>query len=375
MKQDLHIVCFDIPFPPSYGGAIDVFYRLKALSQAGIAITLHCTYKGVLTHYTELESLCKQVYYYPRDMRLRSAFCSLPFAVNSRRNPDLLQHLLEDDAPILFEGLVDCYYFNHPALRNRKRFFRECNVEHDYYHALGRATTNLWKKAYYHIEANRLKRFESVLQPADGIFALAHQDEEHFRRTYPQTPTYYLPCFHENEQINSLVGRGDFLLYHGNLSVAENDHAAQYIATKVAPLIPNLHIVIAGKGASTVLQNICQKVHNIELIEDPSMSQIHDLIANAQIHLMLTFQATGIKLKLINVLYQGRFVVANDPMVTGTPLASACAIANTPEQIAEQCQMLIQQEFTENHVTERKKILTPWNIHQLGQQLISILFA
>ncbi len=28
----LHIISFDIPYPPNYGGVIDVFYKLKALA-------------------------------------------------------------------------------------------------------------------------------------------------------------------------------------------------------------------------------------------------------------------------------------------------------------------------------------------------------
>ena len=41
-NKRLHIVAFDVPFPANYGGAIDVFYKLKALHQLGIRITLHC---------------------------------------------------------------------------------------------------------------------------------------------------------------------------------------------------------------------------------------------------------------------------------------------------------------------------------------------
>lgn len=375
MTKALHIICFDIPFPPTYGGAIDVFYRIQALAQTGVEITLHCTYKGELSHHPELESLCRKVYYYPRKLRLSQLFSRLPWAVNSREDKELINHLLADDAPILFEGLVDCYFLNHPALANRKRFFRECNVEHDYYRALGNATSCLWKKIYFHIEANRLKRFESVLQSANGILALAHQDEQHFRQSFPNVPTYYLPCFHENKQVQSDLGNGDFILYHGNLSVAENDCAALYIAEKVAPLIPDIPITIAGKGASQHLQQVCSKQKNICLVNNPSQERMHQLIATAHIHLMLTFQGTGIKLKLINALYQGRFIVANDSMLVGTPLASACVIGNTPQEIAHQCQELMAVPFTIEEIEKRKKILAPWDIHSLSQQLISILFA
>lgn len=375
MTKALHIICFDIPFPPTYGGAIDVFYRIQALAQTGVEITLHCTYKGELSHHPELESLCRKVYYYPRKLRLSQLFSRLPWAVNSREDKELINHLLADKAPILFEGLVDCLYLNHPALANRKKFFRECNVEHDYYHALGKATPHLWKKCYFHIEAYHLKRFENILQNANGIFALAHQDEQHFRQSFPNVPVYYLPCFHENQQVQSALGKGEFILYHGNLSVAENDYAALYIAEKVAPLIPKIPITIAGKGASKHLQQACAKQKNICLVNNPSQERMHQLIATAQIHLMLTFQGTGIKLKLINALYQGRFIVANDSMLVGTTLACACSIGNSPEELALLCQEKMARPFTQDHIEERKKILAPWDIHSLSQQLVSILFA
>ena len=32
MEKHLHIVAFNVPLPANYGGVIDVFYRLKALS-------------------------------------------------------------------------------------------------------------------------------------------------------------------------------------------------------------------------------------------------------------------------------------------------------------------------------------------------------
>ena len=32
----LHVIAFDVPYPANYGGVIDVFYRVKALSEAGV---------------------------------------------------------------------------------------------------------------------------------------------------------------------------------------------------------------------------------------------------------------------------------------------------------------------------------------------------
>ena len=34
----LNVVSFDIPYPPDYGGVIDIYYKIKALNSAGIKI-------------------------------------------------------------------------------------------------------------------------------------------------------------------------------------------------------------------------------------------------------------------------------------------------------------------------------------------------
>ena len=50
---------------------------------------------------------------------------------------------------------------------------------------------------------------------------------------------------------------------------------------------------------------------------------------------MYTPQATGLKLKLLNVLFKGRFVIVNNEMVHGTDLNNCCIVANSPSQYIE----------------------------------------
>jgi hypothetical protein len=89
-----------------------------------------------------------------------------------------------------------------------------------------------------------------------------------------------------------------------------------------------------------------------------STDQISELISQAQINVLPTFQNTGIKLKLINVLYQGRFVIANDMMVKNTGLENLCTVANTAKSIIEQIEKLMEVEFSMNNLQERKMQLT-----------------
>lgn len=136
-KYRLHVVSFDVPFPPSYGGVIDVFYKLKALHEAGVQITLHCFQYG-RERATELEKYCAEVNYYSRKTSLLQLLSSEPFIVNSRKSDSLLKALAATDDPILFEGLHCCAYLAHPLLAKKKKIVRTHNIEHDYYRALER---------------------------------------------------------------------------------------------------------------------------------------------------------------------------------------------------------------------------------------------
>ena len=83
--KHLHIVSFNVPYPPDYGGVIDVFYKIKALKEAGVQIHLHC-YEYGREAAPELDTLCKSVNYYHREKRLRDLSSLKPFIVKSRRD-------------------------------------------------------------------------------------------------------------------------------------------------------------------------------------------------------------------------------------------------------------------------------------------------
>ena len=44
-NKKIHIVSFDIPYPPNYGGIIDVFYKIKTLFELGYEMA-RAVYQG-----------------------------------------------------------------------------------------------------------------------------------------------------------------------------------------------------------------------------------------------------------------------------------------------------------------------------------------
>ena len=357
MDKHLNIIALNIPYPANYGGVIDIFYKLCALYTCGVKIHLHCFEYG-RAHTSELNSMWEQVFYYKRNTGLAANFSLLPYNVNSRRNNLLLENLLTNNYPILFEGLHSCYLMAEPVLANRKKIFRECNIEHHYYKHLAKAENNLIKKAFFYIETLKFKAYQHTLEHADLIIAVSKTDTAYLRNQFPGKRVEFIPCFHKNEKINILPGQSDFLLYHGNLSVPENERAALYLIENVFCRL-EYPCVIAGLNPTDRLIQTASKYTNIRMEASPSEDRMEQLVRDAQVHVLVTFQDTGLKLKLLNTLYAGRHVVANHMMLAGSGLDSLCRIAEDPDDLLVACKECMELPFHETSIAEREALLIP----------------
>lgn len=306
---------------------IDVYYKVKALAEIGVKVHLHCFHYG-RPRSKDLEQLCASVHYYARHTGKHQLLNSLPYVVVSRRSDALVDRLLQDEHPILFEGLHCCYSLGDPRLHGRLRLVRAHNVEHDYYTALAKAEGNAFRRTYFINEARKLQKFEPVLSEADRVLAISPKDEVYFSGHFGNV--VHIPAFHACERVEVPGGLSNFAFYHGALGVAENDQAALFLVRKVFKELP-VKLVIAGSDASKELKREVARVKNVELRENIGTEEIHRLVREAQVNVLPTFQATGIKLKLLLCLYTGRHVVCNMPMVEGTGLAELCHVHDSPE--------------------------------------------
>lgn len=102
MKQ-LHIVCLDVPYPTNYGGASEMFHKIRALHAAGVLIHLHVFEYGRGVQ-PILESHCASVYYYRRMEGHKGLSMKLPYIVASRANPNCLRDSLKTIIPFSSKG-------------------------------------------------------------------------------------------------------------------------------------------------------------------------------------------------------------------------------------------------------------------------------
>lgn len=351
--KHLHILAFDVPYPADYGGVIDIYYKVKSLHQQGVKVHLHC-FEYARKQAKELELICESVQYYQRNMSKRFLLDPLPFIVVSRQSDDLINNLIKDQHPILFEGLHTCYYLNDERLKNRIKIVRTHNIEHDYYAALSHNEKHIFRKIYFKHEAEKLKQIEPILQQADTILAISKADAKKLSEHFSEV--HFIGAFHPYQQVSSLSGTGKYCLYHGNLSVAENNRAALYLIKEVFSKI-NTPCVIAGKNPSKEIQKNIATFTHIRLIKNPDQETMQELIQNAQINILPAFQTTGIKLKLLSALFHGRHCITNKTMIEHTGLEELCTSAESPQQMIAKINLLFQTPFHTEEKEHRNKLL------------------
>lgn len=364
----IHVVSLQVPFPPDYGGVIDIYYKLKALKDAGCEVYLH-TYQYDRQQAPQLDEVADRVFYYPRNRSLMRQFSVEPYIVSSRRSAKLLDDLLSDDAPILFEGIHCCAFLADPRLAGRYKLVRMHNVEHEYYTELARKASG-WRRLYYRLEAARLKRYEHILNQADLILAITESDRCYFASKYPQIASLWLPAFQAHHTVAPLGPREEYVLYHGNLSVEENIEAAEYLLQQVVPATPGVKWIFAGKNPAERLARKIADTPNTRLVANPSDEEIEQLIVRAAANVLITFQPTGLKLKLLHALYAGGHCIVNSKMLVGTGLDRTCTVADTPQALSHAVTTLLKAPFGQAEREKRIRLLEPYDNRRNIEQVV-----
>jgi len=355
LEKHLHIVCLDVPYPVDYGGVFDLFYKITSLYQAGVRVHLHCFEYG-RGQQPELEKYCAEIHYYARREGHKGFSHKLPYIVASRINEELYARLAKDDHPILLEGIHCSYLLHDERFKDRKIFLRIHNVEYVYYRQLAKSTSNLLNKFYYLHESKLLKKYEKEIASRAILLTVSEQDAAIYRKELGASKIMNLPVFLPFTTIQPRDGIGCFCLYHGNLSVAENERAANWLLKEVFNDL-KVPLVIAGKNPPNRLLRAAAKQSCTCIVANPSWEEMQDMIGKAQINIIPSFNTTGIKLKLLNVLYNGRHCVVNEATIEGSGLEPACHSGSNANALKSIVTQLYHQPLGEEEIRLRKNLL------------------
>jgi hypothetical protein len=115
--------------------------------------------------------------------------------------------------------------------------------------------------------------------------------------------------------------------------------------------------IIAGRKPSAELRAAAGAYKHIEIKANINTAEIDELIRQAQINVLPTFQATGIKLKLLAALFNGRHCIVNSPMVANTGLEGLCYVEDSAPEMLKEIERLFNTEFDLIEKTRREEVL------------------
>jgi glycosyltransferase involved in cell wall biosynthesis len=370
LEKYLNIIMLNVPFPPDYGGMIDSFHRIRLLHDAGVGIMLHCFSYG-RGRSPELESLCISVKYYRRKTGFIKQLSTVPYCVSSRISAEMVKNLADNSYPILFDGIHTTGIITNPSFSDRTKIIRMHNIEHEYYSTLAASETKIFKKLYFAVESARLKRFEKVISCADHLLSVSPYDNDYFNNKYHNS--ILIPSSHPFDKTEITAGSGNYIIFHGDLSVNENVEIAVFLASTVFPEI-GYRCVIAGKNPPELLKNLVGKYQNIDLVANPDDFEMQRLIKDAHINILPVKRMNGLKLKLLYALFSGKHLIINSEMSKGLEKGALFHIADSSGEMKLLISRLMKQPFTLEMIKEREKFLSLWHNNKVNtNKLISLI--
>jgi hypothetical protein len=342
-NRSLHIISLDNPFPPNYGGMIDVFYKIKALHAVGLEIYLHCYVTSIPTEYSELRAITEHVYFYKRKNKLSSFFKANPFSVDSRFSKKLIQNINQNDFPILFEGLQTTAILNQLTIKSRNLYLRLHNNEEKYYDGISKSEKNGLKKWVYSLESKKYKAYQKhIFQQFKSVFTLSESENTEVNSVSGNG--IYIPVFHGNEEVKEHTQFGKFALYHGDLRIADNLKAVDFLISVFKDL-PEFKFVIASKSGKKFVEAKIKNSPSISFVEANQQSDLNELFAETHLHVLYSFQQSGTKLKVINALFNGRYCLINSNMIDDERIKELCIVAENKLDFKENIIKIMNKPF------------------------------
>ncbi|QXP59907.1 hypothetical protein [Olleya sp. HaHaR_3_96] len=306
---------------------------------------------------------------YKRKTNLFIHFSRIPFIVKSRTCNKLTEKLIEIGFPILYEGLNSTRTLDLMSRKGIKTFVRLHNIEHNYYKNIGKLEDSFFKKIYYLFEAYRLKKYQSVLKNADILFTISPKENIYFSSLFNNV--VYLPVFQSKKELLKTES-SQFCLFHGDLRLSDNIRAAEFLISFFS-VKTDKKLVIASSFENLVLNLKIKKSANIVFEKIEFLSDLELLFSKTAVHILLSYQSSGIKLKLLNSLFTDSYVLSNHKIIEGTELETCCELFETEEDLLLLINKLYGLKISLEERVNRLNRLKAFNTNNSIQKIISNL--
>jgi glycosyltransferase involved in cell wall biosynthesis len=359
----LTVLCSDIPFPPNHGGRIDVWNRLKALKKNGVSLQFVMEWlpnekptEDLLNH---IRGVADDIISIPRYRSvkdyLRTSYPPRMYSFLPKREKlfEVLEQIRSFSPDWLWLDGWHCYLLAQ-ALKKELHTpiaYRSQNVEHEYFDFQAESATGI-KKLALGINARRLRHAEVELRrEADVVFDITEEDAQSWGVPLNSGKWHILPplyIFPEKE----LAAEPIFdIAYIGNLWTPNNREGLMWFICEVLPIIRSsrrntVRIVFAGASPHPTIMDACLS-NGIECVASPE--SVTEYYAASKVLINPVLKASGINIKMLDMLASGKPIVSTQAAVRGIPkdLLRYINVALSPEEFAQQCIRNIDNQISE----------------------------
>jgi hypothetical protein len=357
LNKYIHIVCPEIPDSSSAADMADTYFQLQFLHEAGYHIILHCFHDDTNTNTTHLENITSLIHLYERNQGHKGVSIRHPYCISSRSNPLLLENLLKQICPVLFQGTKCTFYLPELVENGYKIFVRINGIASEFYGTFTKCEKSLIKKAYSFNEARLIRKWEEKISENATIITTTITDQQRFQELYKDARTKYLVPFIPMPEIKTQPGTGMYCLYFGNMQDAENSKMVYWLSDNIFRKIA-VPLIVADTCTEKLQEPPLHPESNICMVSNPSETALTELIQKAQIILLPRCHNSGFDKRLLKALGIGRHCICNDLMVKDTGLEKLFIIANDNEDIIDAISNYFCQAFTDKDIDERKELLS-----------------
>lgn len=297
-----------LPYPPIFGGAIDVWERIKGLVSLGHDVDLIVTdkYNPTQQQIDEMLSYVNNVYFVLRENRIQQIINQMPLQMISRKGLARIEVYQEYDLMILESEFCWAVTLNE-TIHYKKIVVRVHNIESFYFKMLGKSSSSLKDKIYYKIETSKIKKLSSlVFEKSDKLWFISKDD---LVQVHLPEKSVFMPFPINNHFVKPLIKQGNNVVFMGSLFMQNNTFGLDWYLNNVHSLIiesiPDYHLFIVGsfKEDNQKIRKKYSDIPNVSLIVNAT--DLNEYYQKAQLFINPMLHGSGVKVKSINALVNG----------------------------------------------------------------------
>lgn len=339
LQNKILIVSSFFPFPSFFGGAYDVFERIKGLKLLGFEIDLICTCKTIpkKEDIDFVKTYIEELFLVERKNRLLDLFNLKPLQVISRKE---LKNVVLDkkyNYTILESECVGLILENK-SLRTNEVIVRVHNNESKYFGELANSTHSFFNKLYYSQESFKYKYFSSnIFSKVDRLWFISKEElVQNDLNTSMGYKTTHLPSPINDPFLKQELSSKS-VLFVGALFMPNNIEAVLWYLDFVHPFLlkeENYKLIIIGSTGDYPVDYFRSKFKNYSNIElFFNVKNLNIFYAQSTVFINPMLHGTGVKLKSINAIVNGLPLVATTIGAEGIGLDEEMYFeANTPTE-------------------------------------------